>query len=183
MPPATESGGTANRCRNVSWFVIHKSIAQPQVLLLCFVCVTVGPPEDVIPALLQEQREPRPPNVDVACWFQWKSQVGIGHKRLERPDCQVTITAPWTGVSKLIPIRIKKNCFFFSGWTYQMYHINHTSLQHAGLLLHVGWLEKGAFSLQLQVTLTHVNTTFTCWQKRRERTEGEISWVIHCRPQ
>lgn len=85
MPPATESGGTANRCRNVSRFVIHKSIVQPQVLLRRFVCVTVGPLEDVIPALLQEQREPRRPNVDVACRFQRKSQVGVGDERLEKP--------------------------------------------------------------------------------------------------
>lgn len=80
------------------------------------------------------------------------------------PDCQVTITAPWTGVSKLIPIRILKKTAFSSRVGRIKCHINLTSLQHAGLLLHVGWLEKGAFSLQLQVTLTHVNTTFTCWQ-------------------
>lgn len=61
---------------------------------------------------------------------------------------------------------------------YQIY----LSLQRAGLLLHMGWLKKEAFSPQHQVTLICMNTTSPGWILRQHCREEEMSWVFHGQP-
>lgn len=54
------------------------------------------------------------------------------------------------------------NSFYF--WFASVkYYINYTSMQHAGLLLHVRCLETGLSAVHFQVTSTYMNTRFT-WQ-------------------